>query len=238
MRKYAELRLGQPALVERHPILEPLLEFLSELQDEHFEVWGHLVAPADVKPGQQVPMYATDLVVTSILNRSLDLTEGFLTTFNRWNLATAAPVVRIQLDNLLRLTLLAIHPSEALVDALLGESRLDKLVDPLAPPGSKVKLTDKRLREHASEHHPWINDAYESTSQWVHFSHHHYQATFRDRGDEVDVAIPTSIDGYKLEFLVSLLDSMCRATYSIIELARSFGDAKWKAVAREDSRPV
>ncbi len=123
------------------------------------------------------PLFEVDIVLLSVLNRSLDLIDGFVGTYNRWNLRTAAPQVRMQVDNLLRLALIHAAPPHSVSRLLLSGDRLSNHADPLAPPGKKFKLTDARLRDHARPLFPWLDLVYEKASGWVHFSSVHIGVT-------------------------------------------------------------
>ena len=102
-------------MTARFAQLEPSLRFLGSQQDAHFNVVGRLCG---VPSGHDsVPLFEIDVVLLSVLNRSLDLIDGFRATFDRWNLTSAAPQVRMQVDNLLRLNLVLLasqHRGEAL----------------------------------------------------------------------------------------------------------------------------
>jgi hypothetical protein len=44
--------------------------------------------------------YPLDFFLVGVAERSLHLTKGFLTLFGNWNIVAAAPLVRLQIDNL------------------------------------------------------------------------------------------------------------------------------------------
>jgi hypothetical protein len=92
--QYESYRAHQPTVTVRLPQLEPALRFLEKQQDEHFDLVRRLCGTT---AGQDsTPLFQVDIVLLSVLNRSLDLIDGFLATFDRWNLSTAAPQVRMQ----------------------------------------------------------------------------------------------------------------------------------------------
>jgi hypothetical protein len=131
MTQYESYRAQQPTVTVRFPQLEPALRFLEEQQDEHFELVPHLCGA--VVGHDSTPLFEVDIVLLSVLNRSLDLIDGFLATYDRWNLITAAPQVRMQVDNLLRITMLLVAPPNTVTKLLLSAERLSSHVDPMAP---------------------------------------------------------------------------------------------------------
>jgi hypothetical protein len=167
MSKYADYRANGPMVIERHSELRPGYDDLLEEHDRHFDLVRAICKGDD--PGSSAPLFRCDFVLLSVLNRSLDLVDGFLWSFNRWNLSTAAPIARMQVDNLLRLALLSKAGPSAAVEILLSGRPLSKERDPLASPGKKFMLTDRRLREHAHDRFPWLDLVYEKSSGWIHF---------------------------------------------------------------------
>lgn len=153
MSRYAEYRANGPTVTGRYPALAPALEHLIEDQDRHFSIVKSICGT--IGPVRTTPLFPVDFVLLSVLNRSLDLVAGFTWAYDRWNLSTAAPIVRMQVDNVLRLALLATAPPGSVTDALLSGKALNKEKDPLAPSGKNYRLTDQRLRDHARPRFPW-----------------------------------------------------------------------------------
>lgn len=193
-----------------------MLRELRELQDIHFDLVLRLLGGNEA--GKSASLRLVDFLLLSVIQRSLDLVEGFCGTYDNWNLSTAAPLVRLQIDNLLRLSLLTVASNDSVVSVLLSEERLDQQQDPLAPPGKKAKLTDALLREYARSAFPWVDTVYKHASRWVHFSNVHVAATlqFDEDGKTFSGRFPTDIHFYPLEFLEQVLSSMIRTTEGIL----------------------
>jgi hypothetical protein len=226
MTRYDTYRAGRQTVTTRFPQLEASLRFLESQQDAHFDVVGRLCG---VPSGHDtVPLFEIDFVLLSVLNRSLDLIDGFRATFYRWNLTSAAPQVRMQVDNLLRLNLVLVAPPNTVAKLLLSGERMSRHVDPLAPPGSKVKLTDSRLREHARPNFPWLDRVYENASEWVHFSGTHVGVTMHleNEGASVSGRFPSDIDVYPYDFLEQVLWAMNETTAGVLQIAHDFADGK------------
>ncbi len=225
MTKYSDYRSNGPAVLELHRDLRPAYDNLICCHDRHFDLVKAICGTNG--PDETTPLFQCDLVILSVLNRSLDLVDGFLWSFNRWNLSTSAPAVRMQVDNVLRLALLSQAGPGPVVDVLLSGGPLHKEIDPLALPGQKTKLTDKCLREHARDRFPWLDLVYEKSSGWVHFSSVHIAVTMKVTGDgRIYGRFPSDISGYSFEFLEQVLWAMSESTGGVLEIATEFAEAK------------
>lgn len=225
MSKYEEFRSTLPTVTERHPKLAPGLAFLEEQQDTHFDLVHRLANTTADR--SSTPLFEVDFVLLSVLNRSLDLIGGFVSAYSRWSLGTAAPQVRMQIDNLLRLALINAAPPDSVSRLLLSGDRLSDHVDPLAPPGKKFKLTDARLRDHARPLFPWLDLVYEKSSGWVHFSRVHVGVTMLVGADGVlSGRFPSDIEHYPFDFLEQVLWAMNEATQGVVSLVDTFAAEK------------
>jgi hypothetical protein len=162
--------------------------------------------------------YVIDVLMTAAMSRSYSLVDGFLSAFDTWNPIVAAPILRMQIDTLVRIAYVANAPSAEEVAAYVirgGEFR--NLKDSENKP-----LTDRRLLEHAEETHPWPRDVYAATSGWVHFSAAHLRAAVQvtDRAEKADEdpdlrlfgAVPIRPEQIPLSALQELLGAMIQAT--------------------------
>jgi len=113
---------------------------------------------------------------------------------------------------------------------MLSGDRLSGHIDPLAPPGKKVKLTDARLRDHARPLFPWLDVVYEKASGWVHFSGVHVGVTMIvGAGDTLSGRFPSDIDHYPIAFLEQVLWAMNEATSGVVSLVDFFASGKAEA---------
>jgi hypothetical protein len=230
MTKYEEFRGRQPRVTEQFPELAAALAVLGDQQDTHFSLVHRLLGTTQAQGS--TPLFPADIVLMSVINRSLDLIEGFMGAYDRWNMSTAAPQVRMQVDNLLRVNLLYVAPAGSVTDTLLSGERLSKYVDPLAPAGKKFKLTDQRLREHAAPMFDWLDLVYEKASSWVHFSAVHIRVTMQvDDDGNIEGRFPSDIDRYSYDFLKQVLWSMNQATHGVIKVIETFAAGKEAALA-------
>ena len=116
-------------------------------------------------------LYLPDLFVVGVLNRCLQLLHGFALLVRHRQLICAAPLLRMQLDNALRLFAGSLVESfDEFTTALLQGKRIDRM-----KAADGAKLTDRyllqRLAAFADE--PWLERVYNSTSGYVHLSDAH-----------------------------------------------------------------
>lgn len=152
--------------------LDDLLKKISHLSSLHLQLWSQSVAAAEGS------IYTHDFLVVGVLNRSLCVLRGFATLI-RDNYICAAPLVRLQLDNLLRFaaSFLVENTDDFIMKVMDGE-RIDKMK---ASDGQR--MTDKYLVERIEERQPGFKAIYEHGSGYVHFSHYHIFAPITGLND-------------------------------------------------------
>jgi hypothetical protein len=175
-------------------------------------------------------LYLTDMLVTAAAQRSYHIVEGFLTTWDSWNVVAAAPLLRMQIDTLLRMSYAARSAnSDHVVHALLEQNNFRRLRDPKGR-----RLHDNVLVEYASEHYPWLPKVYERSNEWVHFSTRHIFNTFHVEDDSEDETsagrvsgrIPRPPGDIPVELLGELIAVMNEATASIFGLFEAWESRK------------
>jgi hypothetical protein len=178
-------------------------------------------------------LYETDLFFTAAMARSYSLVDGFINAIDSWNPMVAAPLLRLQVDSLVRVAYLIRAPRvEDVAWHIIGGGEFRALTD-----SDGKKLTDRRLIEHAEQHHPWIDETYKATSGWIHFSPDHLRAVVQVTRDEsseepslhVSAAIPIRPEQIPLSALEELLAAMITATrelFGYVELWEATKEAK------------
>jgi hypothetical protein len=174
-------------------------------------------------------LYETDLFFTAAMARSYSLVDGFLNAFDSRNPVVAAPLLRLQLDSLVRVSYLAKAPRvEDVAWHIIRGEEFRALKDP-----EGKALSDARLIEHARPAHPWIDDVYKATSGWVHFSPAHLRAVVQvtpDHSDESILklfgAIPIRPEQIPLSALEELLGAMIKATSELFGYVEIWEDTK------------
>lgn len=114
-------------------------------------------------------LHPLDYYISGVLNRSMSLIFGFETLLRSLNFLASSHLVRPHLDNFLRLyaAWLVDDPQEFAMKIWQGE-RIDTLKD-----RNGHTLKDSYLKKTASKEFPWIENVYNETSGFVHFSNKH-----------------------------------------------------------------
>jgi hypothetical protein len=113
-----------------------------------------------------------DFYVLSIINRTIALNKAFVLLLESENSLTAVSIVRLQLDNAIRL-----HATKVVEN---GEDFLNHFLESKPINTYKVqgqKLTDNFLVTELNKDVPGSLDLYNFLCDYVHFSHKHFDAT-------------------------------------------------------------
>lgn len=143
--------------------IKDALDQLSKYREKHFQL-GDLVVAAD-----NGAFYPLDILVIATLNRSLCLLKGFVELMRSSNFIAAAPLVRLQLDNSLRLSAATLvkDPHKFAMSVMEGF------------PIKKQKdmtgnlMQDSYLVKRLSERYSWVQDVYIHSSGYIHLSEKH-----------------------------------------------------------------
>jgi hypothetical protein len=154
--------------------IDKALERLKQYREKHFELGKAVI---QVYGGA---MYPLDLLVLATLNRSLCLLKGFVSLIEDKNFVAAAPLIRLQLDNCLRLSAgtLVDDPHQFAMKMLEGvpvRKQRDR---------SKQLMTDQYLVEKLTRQFAWVKKVYYSTSGYVHLSEKHFFNAMQASGED------------------------------------------------------
>jgi hypothetical protein len=162
-------------------------------------------------------IFPVDLFFGGVAERSLNLVYGFAATFDAWNLVCAAPLVRLQIDNLIRVSYVARHREPHRMAMELFDKDFRDVKD------DKGKwLGDARLVKLANRHHDWIKPVYDAANGWVHLSPRQLLSTWDMSADEGECvrtlrgSIRQVVDDYPEKFLGEVLGAILEATSEII----------------------
>ncbi|MCA6720264.1 hypothetical protein R7Z44_14500 [Vibrio sp. 1409] len=188
--------------------IEQHLDVIGELDKKLIKTVGKITR------ANNGAMYQMDLFSSAVVNRSLELSKGFESMIKAELFLCAAPLLRLQLDNLLRYSALWLveNPDAVCLD-VLGGKPIRKIKDK-----SGKKMTDAHLVSVLSKEIEWISSVYEKTCSYVHFSESHFHKTLLPAKDgKVEVGI-----GDKAKPVPdSALEEACAAYQSItVELLR------------------
>ena len=120
----------------------------------------------------------------AILNRTINLNRGYISLLNEENYIAAAPLVRLNLDSLLRV--FASTQSEFDYEKFANEVRNGKKISDIYDSNKKKKLRDSELvrRLKKIKGFSWVKDGYNIGSGFVHFSHQHVYSGMKIEGQK------------------------------------------------------
>lgn len=226
--KFDEYRESLQPVGQSYPQLSPAIDFLGDQQDKLFEIFRELCGAGGGT------FFNVDLVLISAINRSVEVIQGFRTSYPSWNFTVAAPLVRLHIDTLLRLNYVLMCPADSgCVEMMLSGKPLRKAKDFIPDEGQKPeKLLDAVLVRKAAVNYPWLPNVYEKASGWVHMSEVHHNQTWQvEDSGAFYASCPTDISTYPYDFVEQLLWAMNETTKAISDALQTFVDAKVAAAA-------
>lgn len=138
-----------------------------------------------------------DIFLFGALNRTVNISKAYCDLIRSNNFLAAAPLVRINMDTLLRLfaSILTDYDRNEFAKHIIG----GKQVKEMCYKGSKKKLLDKHLHEDLAkvDGKDWVSKIYSVGSSYVHLEQVHILSAFRLRESDERVA----------EMLIGLNDS-------------------------------
>jgi len=174
-------------MIETTNKIDIALQKLRGFSKEHSVMGAAIMKEADGK------LYPMDLLSIAVLNRSVGLLEGFCDLIQKRNFVSAAPLLRIQLDNLLRF-----HAAWLMDDPhdfalrIFKEEQVRKIED-----RDGNYMTDRYLVDKISTEYPELKDIYEHTSGYIHLSYKHFYNSGRAGEKEMEFSLKISpVDAY------------------------------------------
>lgn len=156
---------------------ESLLRHIKKHREELLAIHAHFAEFLSRIPSTHHNFYY--LVLRGALRRSYALARAFFDLVEAENYVAAAPLVRLELDNGLRIHLIALcGDSRKTLEHLAAGKRLDQLRDP-----DGHRFTDRLIVDALSGFFPWLPRLYDEGSRFIHFSDVHVFAF--DDSDEV-----------------------------------------------------
>lgn len=141
---------------EYNGVITPLVEELNQLNAKAIEIGKSIIGST---------LLLVDLGFVSLLNRSVQLTDGFISMVKERNLTCAGALLRLQLDNCMRTYALYIAADrKEFIDALMNDKKIDELKD---KHGKLMK--DWYLKSELNKIDPQFSVVYGSASGYTHF---------------------------------------------------------------------
>lgn len=117
----------------------------------------------------QGKLYKSTHYIFSIINRAIALNRGYKTLVDTKNYITAIPLLRLQVDNCLRLFALSlVSDRKHFYEEVLKGTHIRNLTD-----AEGKKMTDDYLVTKIDALFPKFKDLYKNTSGFIHFSNEH-----------------------------------------------------------------
>ena len=126
-----------------------------------------------------------NLFCIAILNRTINLNRGFVSLIKEQNYIAAAPLVRLNIDSLLRL--FASSQSEFDYETFANKVRNGEKIAMMLDSEKKKKLGDSELVKRLKKipGFSWVNKIYDIGSGFVHFSNQHIYSSLQIEGNGI-----------------------------------------------------
>lgn len=187
-------------------IIAERLEFLEQSKESHFNITK--LISRQIEP--------IDIYAFMVLKRSISLVFGFTNLIRNKNFISAAPLIRLQIDNLLRFraAFFVDNQSEFVVNVLKG-----KAVRRIKDRWGK-NMTDAYLQDLLADEYLWLKATYKNTSGYVHLSEKHFYNTLRanEKSDEaiLDIYIGPDDKMVSNEIYIEAVENMIQVTHALL----------------------
>ena len=198
---------------------EALLK-LESIRDEH-DVYGKKLI--ELSEGKIYPCHA---IYLAVLNRSLELYDGFLLLAKKGNYGCCMGLLRMQLDNILRFYgVLITEDQHKTANEIFNGTQLNKIKDK-----DGNQLRDFYLVKCLSEQNDWIEHVYKLCCGYIHLSDQHI-IHMLDRADvEADgkrtFIISSTDEHIEEKHRVELINAFTEITQGVFKLF-----TEWKKVS-------
>jgi hypothetical protein len=150
-------------------------------------------------------LYAADLVMFGLVTRNIGLLKAMPALFESKNIHALAPLLRVQLDSLLRLHAYRIVESmDGLAKHVISGKNLRNYKD-----RNGSFLRDSHLVSTLKVELPWVASMYDTLSGWVHFSESHVFSAATLGASENSIVV--GVGGCEKEIPESLFTEACGA---------------------------
>lgn len=199
-----------------------ILQYRTELDNlriEHVQIVGDFLKVHE-------NFYTLDTFFIGLAQRSYELINGFISMLDEANFSVMAPILRMQIDNLMRASYVSRSSNpDQIASEFLNGVEFRKMKD-----GKGQTLMDHILKDEALQFHPWIGDVYSKTSGWIHFSPAHVYTSLKTErtsdGTLVKVHFPRSADDLSEEALEDISFALVKVSQELIPYFNSWYEVK------------
>ncbi|MDD3101930.1 MAG: hypothetical protein PHE59_02190 [Patescibacteria group bacterium] len=198
--------------------IENSLKHLESLKESYIKITKEMLQANNGN------LYSFDLFILGIIKRSILLTTGFCTLVRQNNFLSAAPLIRLHLDNLLQMhaAFIVKNSDDFSFKKIKGE-QTNNLKDLKGN-----KMTDNYLAMSLSEikETSWVLNLYKETSKFVHISDKHILSVVEklDEGGVIDFVIsdkqtiPEKHATEAAQAMISITEQLFRYVYGWIHV--------------------
>jgi len=189
--------------------IKKALDKLDSLREVHLKIAKEMLE------ADQGNIFPLDLFMLGIIKRSLLLLKGFCDLVRPNNFTSAAPLVRLHLDDLLHIyaAFIAENPHKFAMKKLKGK-RTNNLKDK-----NGKKMSDNYLAKQLSKNKEfsWVKKVYKETSKFIHFSDKHIFSTVQSIGENktIEVLIPSDNEIVPKQAQLEAISAMNAITYGL-----------------------
>lgn len=190
-------------------------KLVPELRADYLKVFSDHFKKADEKP-----FYVADLLMFGLMDRNIGLIEALPSLVESKNIHALAPLLRVQLDGLLRLHAFSvIEKRDDFVLHIIKGGEVRKFKDSEGNP-----LTDRYLVNSLKEELPWVEPMYDSLCGWVHFSESHiFAAVSEGKGEgRIEIGIGSYRKRVKPELFKEVNDATRAIHKATIEIINAY----------------
>ena len=168
-------------------------------------------------------IFSFDLCFIGFLDRNIYLAKGFIRMINDRNLTCAGALLRLQLDNCMRLLALSIAEDEQqVVDCILNGDNISKLKDK-----NGKRMTDAYLKEQLETFDSQVANVYNEASGFIHFSSKaFYQSVEEINGHKIRFGIGGDLPEKRNEPLIECTQAFIHYYKLFLHFMKS--EAEWK----------
>ena len=188
-------------------------ELVSEIRKRYLEVFSNHLSSTEV-----TDFYTADFVMFGLMDRNIGLVEAMPALIKDHNIHAFAPLLRVQLDGLLRLhAFRLVKNTDELAEFIIKGNELRKFKDK-----NNKALTDRYLVNSLKKELPWLESVYNELCGWVHFSNTHLSTAATEGKEERSIYIGigkfrTRVEPQVIEESVELVKVIHEATSGLIE---------------------
>lgn len=177
----------------------------EELKKELLSLSCRIVKAGDV--------FHMDILTMAVVNRALELSDGFKELILSEKFLCAAPLLRLQIDNLLRYSAawLVDKPHEYVSKVMQG-TPVKNLKD-----STGNKMTDFYLVQKLSPDIPWVESVYKKTCGYIHFSESHFHKIMlsTEENGTFSIGIGSKSNQIPKEIYIEAIEAFNAATLEI-----------------------